>query len=366
MTVASYALHVFDASGARAAIIDSFTQLAYVRRVNSFGVLSFALRGDDDRLSLLADKRLVEVWRRRDEDAAWERELTALLRDERWSIDEDGLSRYEATALGLEHMLQWRVVNWAAGVDARSQFTADPAETIAKTLVTYNATSSASVVNGRKRAGAITGVAVAADAAGGTSLDFYCHGDNLLEALQKLAAIGGVDFDVQRTAAATYTFDTHAGQLGTDRSATVVFALERGNMGAPRYAVGRSTEKTVACVFGQGDGTDRDYVTRTGDNYSASNDVELYVDAKDIDKGDTAALNARGDAKLYDETARDEFSFVVLQTPSSAYREHYTLGDLVTVVNPFTAAALTQKIVAVTVSLDADKVETIEVETQTP
>jgi hypothetical protein len=144
----------------------------------------------------------------------------------------------------------------------------------------------------------------------------------------------------------------------------VIFAVERGNMGEPEYDYDRLGEKTAACVFGEGEGALRSYVTRTGADYAAGNDVEIFVNASDVKT--TAGLNARGDQKLDEARAREQLSFTILQTPACMFGLHYFLGDLVTVVNPFTGTAFDAKINAVTLGLQSGgKVET-SVEVGTP
>jgi hypothetical protein len=251
-------------------------------------------------------------------------------------------------------------VAWKAGTASRSVFTSDPAETIMKTLVSYNAGSAATTGHGRIRTGTITGISTAADGADGTVTDWYCAYDNLLETLQKLARIAGGDFDLVKTGAQAWEFEFYTTRLGTDRSATVIFSLEYDNMSNPRFVTQRLSEATVALVGGQGEGSLRQVVTRTGANYAAGNDIEIFVDARDA--GSTAGLNAKGDTVLEERRAYDQFDFDVLQTAVSLYGKHYFLGDLVTAVNPFTGTALARKINGVTVTVNRGT-EQIAVET---
>jgi hypothetical protein len=268
------------------------------------------------------------------------------------------------TCPGLMSMLAWRIVAWPAGTASRSKFTSAKAETIMKTLVTYNATSSASVANGRIRAGEIAGLSVEADGAHGTSLDWFCAYEPLLDALQKLAAVAGGDFDLVKLTATTWQLRWYTGQLGTDRSATVIFALPRGNMANPQYKDLRVDEKTVCVVGGQGEGAARAVAVRTGDNYGASNDIEMFTNGSSSDT--TAGLQAQGDAALGENQARQQFSFDALQTPATLYGTHYVLGDLVTAVNPFTAASVTLKIDEVAVSIQGNGDEKIDVRMAIP
>jgi hypothetical protein len=273
---------------------------------------------------------------------------------------------FELSAPGYLEMLAWRIVNWPAETANRSKFTSAKAETIMKTLVSYNAGVNATTGNGRKRTGTITGLSVQADGANGNTLDWNCHGKVVLENLQDLARVSGGDFDLVKTAAASWEFRWYTGQLGADRTATVTFAVENGSMGEPESDYSRLDERTVACVWGQGEEADRDYVTRTGADYAAGNDKEIYVDAKDVTKGSTAGLNAKGDVKLDETRAREIFTFKVLQTPSLRYGAEYFLGDLVAARNPFTGASLTKKVIAVTLGLQSSGEKSIDIELSDP
>ncbi len=249
-----------------------------------------------------------------------------------------------------------------AGTNNRSTFTDTKAETLMKTLVSYNAGSAATTANGRIRNGAITGLSVQADGGGGNTLSKACAYDNLLSTLQEIAEIGGGDFDLIRTGAQAWEFRWYAGQRGTDRTATLLFALERGNMAEPMYEYDRREERTVAIVGGQGEAAARQVVVRTSPDYHVdTNNIEMFADARN--QTSTAALNATGDSRLRGTRGRQTFGFKVLQIPSCYYGLHYGLGDLVKA--QYGSVNVTQKIVGVSVSLEQDGTEQIDVEMET-
>ena len=373
MALTAYRLDFYDTSGVQQATLTPSARassaanagilgFSYRKQVNHPGILTFRLRGDHGLLSSLADKWQIEVYRR-PSGQAWARDFVGIYRQPEWTFTDR--KTFQAYCPGLTSMLGWRVVNWPANTASRSKFTSAVGETIMKTLITYNATSSASTANGRKRAGAITGLSVEADGANGSTIDWYCHGKNLLETLIELADVAGGDYDLVKTSSTAWQFRWYTGQLGTDRTASVIFAMERGNMAEPVYREKRLNERTVMCVWGQGEDAGRDYVTRTGVNYAAGNDIEEYINATDVAKGDTAGLNTRGDQKAVEFEAQEEFLFKTLQAPASLYGVHYFLGDLVTAVNPFTGADLTLKVNAVSVSVNERGEESITPEFET-
>lgn len=369
MTPTDYQIIVKSTAGAKTAQITDHLQLAYRKAVNAPGLASFTLNGDHAAVALLTDKCQVEIWRRNvGLGIDWYCDFYGLFRS-----PESGYTdrkTFRATCPGQMTMLGWRTIAYPADTANRSKFTGVPGETIMKQMVKYNATGSGTTGDGRIRnatsAGVLSGLATIsnqADGGGGNSLDWYCALDNLLASLQKLARVAGGDFDLIKTGAATWEFRWYAGQRGTDRSATVTFSLGYGNMATPRSRYSRLDEKTVAIVGGGGSGAARTFVTRTGANYGSSNDIEMFVDARGEGTG-TAALNAKGDEKLDLVQARQEFTYRVLQTPASAYGLHYCvtgdIGDLVK--GRFDTTEATQKIMAVEVASDADRVETVDIE----
>jgi hypothetical protein len=343
-------------------VLTDFDYLAYTRRVNNPGIVQFGIRGDHPILSNIADNWQVEVWRK-PEDEDWTREIVGLYRKLTWSFGEQ--SNAVITCNGLLSMLNSRIVAWYTATNNRSKYTTEKAETIGNLIVKYNCTADATVANGRLREGAISGLTVEPDGGEGNSIDFYCAYANVLEALKKLSLVGGGDFDLVKTSSTTWQYRWYTGQLGTDRTASIIFALNFGNMSNPVYEDDRMNEITAAIVAGQGELSDRALVIRTGTNYHAvTNNIETFVAATDITT--IAGLNSRGDEKLLELEARKSFRFDVLQTPSGMYGKHYTLGDLVVAINPFTNVELTQKISAISVSINQAGEESISIETETP
>ncbi len=357
---AEYRIDVYTAAGEKLAEVTDFWALSYRRQVNAPGVLSFVLAGNHRVVSELEHNSQVIVYRRNPTlGLSWTADFYGLFRRQRHSYSDHDV--FEATCPGILTILGWRVVAWYAGTSNRSNFQSVAAETVMKTLVNYNAGAQATAANGRVRDGVIAGISVQADSAGGNTISIDCAYDNLLDVLQKTASIGGGDFDLVRTGAAAWEFRWYTGQLGIDRTATLLFALERGNMAEPEYTYDRTEERTVAIIGGQGEKSDRTVVVRTGPDYSATNDIEMFVDARNNET--TGGLNASGDAKLQEVRARRKFTYRVVQTPGCAYGVHYGLGDLVRA--QYGPVNVVQKIVGVTVGLDRDGAEKIGVEMET-
>jgi hypothetical protein len=363
-------LLIRDVDGTPLRRVADFGNLACRLAVNKVDRLAFVLPNDHDALSSLARRIQVELWRRDTEHGLdWYRHFSGLYyKQKRVWRDTPTVT---VTALGDKVLLARRIIAWPAGTANKSKFTTAKAETISKTLVRYNLTSDATTANGRTRTGAnwpASLVTNEADGTGGNTLDVACSNDNLLEVLQKIALIGGGDFDLVKadlnTAALGWVFNWYAGQLGTDRSASVTFSVKRGNLADPEYEIDYENEATAAIVGGRGEGSARTYRTRTGTDFATTNDSEVFVNATDLTTN--AGLDAAGDRRLTNTQAREQLDATLLSTESCVYGVHWFLGDKVQVVNPFTESSGTLKVNAVNLEMNDDGATNISGEAATP
>jgi len=352
---AEYEVLVYSAGGAKVGQFTSFEGLSYSQRVNEVGMLEFQLRGDHAAVALPMALNGEVVVQRGNAAMGLSKaaDFAGLLRY--WKPSRTDRTIWLGRAYTLHSLLGRRCVQWAEGTANRTDFTAVKGETIMKTLVSYNAAASATVVNGRKRAGAITGLTVEADGAHGSTVDWYCARGNLLETLQQLALIAGGDFDVIRTAAGAYQFRWYTGQRGTDRTATVKFSTQLGNMGNPAMSFDHTDEATAAVVWGAGEGSARATAVRTSADYAAGNDIEIAVEASGA-----VTLNDAGDAALAEKKKVHTFEFEVIQTPGCYYGVHYFLGDLVSA--QWGGTTYTLRVRGATITLDEGGQEQIDVE----
>lgn len=308
-----------------------FRYLSYSTNVNAPGILQFGVNGEHEVIGLLERDAQVEVWRR-DAEASidWYCDFYGLFVDEQRFSPTQEETEFTAYCVGQMDFLARSIVAYPTGVANRSKFTAVAAETILKTLVQYNATSSGTTGDGRVRNVDSWGsnLSIEADGAGGNSLTRDVAGRNLLDALQEIAAVGDLDFSLFKTGAQAWEFRTDT-TLGDDRSADVTFALQYGNMRNPTLKRNRLGEATVAIVGGAGEETARTFRTRTGTNYHATyNSREVFLNESQSSSNNE--LDAAGDAALYLAEARDELTFDVIQTDALRYGRDYFLGDLVT------------------------------------
>ena len=359
-----YKVRAYNAAGTMVDEFTDFVGLAYRKVVNGVGIGEVILPGQHRVIERLDHRASLEVWRRnRALGLSWVLDFTGLFLDRQ--LDYTDQETFTLRCPEINWLLSTRHNLWYAGRAGRTQFTSIAAETILKSVVGYNCGPDATALGGRIRDGAIANLSIETDAAGGNTLNVYCAWTNVLRILQSVAKVAGGDFDLVRTAPAVWEFRWFPGQLGTDRTDAVTFSLAFGNMASPSYRYNRRDEKTYAIVAGQGQGEIRDVVGQASATWSAANDVEVFGDGRDIDYGDSAALQDRAFEKLSETQAVEKLDFDVLQIPTSAYGVHYGLGDLVSA--RWRDIEAVQKIVAVTVSVSAggDNIEDISVEMET-
>lgn len=313
-----------DQAGVRLALLDYYRRFSIGRSVNGLGAFALELSGLDTHIASLALDGQLEFYRGNPAmviDPALEFE--ALIRDWEEAIDADGRTVYTVSGFGYNELLKRRVIEaYSGGTGAAKD---GPAETVIKEFVEEQCGVTAG-------ARAIFGLSVEADVGAGGPVRLSRAYRNVYEVCLEIAAVGGGDFAVVGTGPATYEFQWHDGQLGADRSASVVFALEYGNMGSPKLAHRRSNEITAVLVGGQGDGAARvtdwriDYAR---ESQSPINLREMFIDQRQ--EADPNGLITAGDRALNDGRSPYQLSFDVLQVPSCLYGYHYFLGDLVTV-----------------------------------
>jgi len=161
-----YRLDICTAAGVKIAEVTDYLSLAYSKRVNAPGLLTFSLPGSHGVIAQMEHNSQVLVYRRNPAlGLPWTADFVGLWRGQRREHRDHDV--FTATCPGLLTMLAWRGVGYSAGTTNRSDFSDKKAETVLKTLVDYNAGPNATTGNGRLRDGAITGLSVEADSAGG-------------------------------------------------------------------------------------------------------------------------------------------------------------------------------------------------------
>lgn len=352
-----YRLDLLTKAGVKVAEIP-YLDLQYRSKVNEPGLATFIVNPNDVNLANFVDEAQIEIWYKDDENSiAWYRDFVGLIDASESYYSE--VNKLVVICPGIKTMLSWRINDYAAGRNFFTQFADIEAENLMKILMLYNFGTSATVANGRTIVAIDTRIIIAPDLARGNLISRGNANKNILEELQYLASIAGGDFDLNKTAANQFTFEFYLGQRGTNRTSTVLFALERGNISNVKYSRNRVGFKSVAIIKGMGQLADRNKTAVTGNGYSTSNHREVFVDANNEPD---AALTSKGTAKLFELRVEEDVQFKVIQSPSTIYRKHYFLGDLIS--SRINGVTFTQKVNAVTVKVkkDGNAIEDIDVE----
>lgn len=363
-----YEIRIRDPDGDLKKIIPGrgFMRLQYVNEVNGAGVSFFDIPSNHTAIPYLDHDGIIEI-RRRDLAARpiidWYIDWQGLFVDRDKWLENNQLSMFRAICVGKLDLLAGETIAWPANKANYSYFSAQPAETILKALVTHNAVeATATVANGRDYNTDVNGVTIATDSGAGNTLTREFGGKNLLASLQDIAKVGGGDFDLIRTSGANYQFRWYPGQRGTDRSSTLIFALQYKNMESPRLTGNRLTERTRVVVLGQGSEGARPRQVRTGVNYDAL--ARNRTEFLETSETETAALQAAGDLRLVELEAMADLQFVVRQSAARQYGRDYFVGDLA--ASFWEGVSATKKIARaiVTVEPSTTKIETIKIETE--
>lgn len=336
-------MHLYNTSGARVAIFDTWNSVYFFNRVSDFGYHTISIDGDDPRALLFTTDAIIQVLRR-DAEAGidWYAEYTGFHRTGVYQITDRGRQIFSSYGRGMEDLLHRRAILWrpgdvavARGVEGEYQTTA--ADNSIKNYVRENAGTSATTANGRLATGTTSGLTVAIDISAAPTWEGRRAFKNLLDVCKEISGAMSVDFDVVwgGPSTATFVFATYYPRRGTDRTgsgaaAPVVFSTEHANMSEPYLTTSRMEEITAVYVAGQGQGVDRTIVERlnAGEiSVSPWNRIEFVHDARN--ESTTAALNALGDGHLADHTVDKHISFQVLQSPGTIYARDYFVGDLV-------------------------------------
>lgn len=171
------------------------------------------------------------------------------------------------------------------------------------------------------------------------TVSFQCTYKNLLAYETKLSRSSNIgyrfypDFVNKKIIFQTYK--------GTDRTfgqsvnSYVIFSEAYQNLEHPVYKYNDQMKRTLAIVGGDGEGSARAYVTVGSGSGLALR--ELFVDAKDIQRGDLTndqylnALAQRGYEKLSENIESESLDADADPSINFTYKEQYDLGDIVTI-----------------------------------
>lgn len=175
-------------------------------------------------------------------------------------------------------------------------------------------------------------------------IEFQATYKNLLSMEEKLSrgANIGYRFRPDFTEKVIY-FETFKGldktRSQTDR-AFVEFSPMYDNLNSIENRQNEQLLKTVGYVGGEGEGSNRVYVTVGDDTLTGLARRELFIDAKDISSEDLsqadylAALRTRGLEKMNEHVFSNSYEVATVPSGNFEYKRDYDLGDVVSIRNP--------------------------------
>lgn len=178
---------------------------------------------------------------------------------------------------------------------------------------------------------AIANLTRATDLARGASIRAEGRFQNLVDLLDRLALAQDYGWEVMiDESTPALVFRVIVGVDRTTGTGKVIFDVEFESLSEMRWLVDSSERFTWALVAGQGEGVERQVVTRPVAEPTSWDRIEAYIDARDVEQGTdgTVELTNRGDALLAD-APKDAFEADVNTQGRFRYRTHWDVGDLV-------------------------------------
>lgn len=195
----------------------------------------------------------------------------------------------------------------------------------------------------------VPNLVIASDLARGDVIDTAGRYQTVLDLVTDIGLLSGLGWEITlNTGAGTFVFDVIE---GADLSSSVFFDFAFETLESWDELDSDLDAKTVAVVAGQGELEDRDVVTRETGTPAGFDRREAFVDARDVEAGNTGLLEARGDAFLAGAVGGVALEATIHQYGSFRYLEHWDLGDLVLVRNEERGLAYDARVVEVAVTI---------------
>jgi hypothetical protein len=335
-------IYLDSPDGVRIALLDQVTSYDYSLLVNEPGPFSIRLPYNFDRSMIGADY-IIEIWRGI--------EGSNLLMDYCGFIrtlvfgDENGVPYTEISGFSTMELLTRRTAR-DNGATVNTTLTNDADDLLKAIFIDQFGADSIAARNLTAVAG---GVTVQSDNAAAPSQTKEFKHKNVLEVMQEIAQASkeaGTElyFDVEpvidsiTTGTLGFIFKTYIGQRGSDRTFDsnnpVYIGPDWENLVNGSLVYDYSNEINVVTVLGKGDGPGQETVERTDPTRIATsiwNRREGIKTASNAASGDTAALNAEGDAFLNENKPKLHFTGDIQETQSFRYVYNWSFGDRVTI-----------------------------------
>ena len=158
---------------------------------------------------------------------------------------------------------------------------------------------------------------------------------DLVTELQRMASNNGYGWIIEHTTVVNFEFDVYE---GVDRTAgqivntKAIFSIELENVKALTRNQDIEQFRQMAKVAGQGEGTARDILDVGGSLTTGWKRKKVFVDARDIDLGDTSGLTNRGNERLKDYVEIDVVQVGgFISRKNLVYMKDFDMLDTITV-----------------------------------
>lgn len=304
-------LYIYNPAIELQGVIDGFTSLRWRRRFFEPGEFELHCKASDENLAVLAENNVIH----------------RLDREEAGIIE--GIAIADTDGHGEEIIATGRMASCMLG------------RRIITSTVNYNGTVEAAmrkiVSDNAITSRPIDKLVLGAEGGFTQTATFQVTWKTVLTALEALGKAAPLGFRVRLDVPnKRWIFEVYS---GVDRSVTqtarpyVLFSDEFKNISKPAYSLDNTGYANFAYVGGEGDGSARTIITI--DKTNGGERRELWVDAKDIQKGDLsdadykAQLTQRGVEKLAEAAKSESFSADAVDTANFEYLTDWDLGDIV-------------------------------------
>lgn len=350
-------LYVFDSTLTIEGIIERYQKATWTRHFFRPGSLTLLVNRNATGADLLALRSFVAL--DDDEDGVIDRAY--LIEQIELVLDENGQATEMVQVWGRDVLALPRIVIPPDGQSHDAQ-NGIVAETSIKHYVDDHAGPSAPANR------QIPNLVIATDQGRGTADTERARYHDLVAILERISLRSGMGYEVTfDPTVPEHVFDVVP---GVDRSGSVFLDVDFDTVRQQKWLSSEMAQRTFAVVAGQGEGSARTIAETflAGTEPAGLDRRELFVDARDIEDGaDTVPHEERGKAKLAETESSDLFETDVAQFGSFRYREHFDLGDLVTVRNTRWGLEQSARIVTVTSDMTpALSLRTVKVELGRP
>jgi len=347
--VAAYQIILYDPDGTQVAIIDDYRSLQFGHDLNNKGFFTLQLGYNDSKRTLFQHNSILEARRKVPGYLGWYREFIGHCENFSPTFFSNGNTQFTVVGSGFNGLLGRVIIAYVEGSDEAKKSAV--AETAMKEYVRENRGDQATVANGREATTEMTTFYVEGDLGSGDNWSGERSGKKLLEALQDIANVGGVDFNTivhPVHGMGNYLFETYEDQMGEDRTTTGldpatglnasgnvphIFNPLRGNVSVARVQQKHNIEINRVYIYGQDPDTGLGKIRYRENTTAIDGDT---INIREAMRGGAsqvtnAEMDALGDEYLEENQYIEDYQFEPIDTPGSVYGLHYKMGDRVTV-----------------------------------